>query len=131
MDMVFAVIGLFVLRLGVPLALMVLLSWVVSRYVQRQEAEEFLMDGELASAEEPQPETTAFVIPAKDAPSACWDIKGCSADERADCPAALRPGLPCWLAKQLVTGSLSPNCEQCAVYQQSLVALSAAVDRAA
>ncbi len=131
MDMVLAVIGLFVLRLGVPLALMVLLSWVVSRYVQRQEAQEELAEGEWISVDESRAEPVAFVIPAKDVPSACWDIKGCSAEERADCPATLRPGLPCWLAKQLVAGSLSPSCEQCSVYQQTLVALSNAVDKAA
>lgn len=38
MESVLGVIGLFVLRLGVPIVLMVLLSWGVSLYVQREEA---------------------------------------------------------------------------------------------
>ena len=130
MDMVIAVIGLFVLRLGVPLALMVLLSWVVSRYVQREEAREALSQGGPASADETQPAIAEPVIPVG-AASSCWAIKGCSAEERESCPATLRPGLPCWLAKQLVTGSLSATCEQCAVYQEGLVALNNATTKAA
>ena len=38
MGSILAVIGLFILRLGVPIAFMVLLSWAVSWYMRREKA---------------------------------------------------------------------------------------------
>lgn len=115
MESVLAVIGLFVLRLGVPIVLMVLLSWGVSLYVKREEARALEAEKRAALAQ----------AAAAAAPSACWEVKGCSEEAKADCPAAKRPDLPCWLAKQLTTGRLSPACEACAMYQRSLAAARA------
>ncbi|MDH7490587.1 MAG: hypothetical protein QHH80_13920 [Anaerolineae bacterium] len=115
MESVLAVIGLFVLRMGVPIVVMVLLSWGVSVYVQREEARALEAEKRAALAQ----------AAAAAAPSACWDVKGCSDEAKADCPAVKRPDLPCWLAKQLATGRLSPTCEACAMYQKSLAAARA------
>lgn len=110
MESVLAVIGLFVLRIGVPIVVMVLLSWGVSLYVQREEARALEAEKRAALAQ----------AAAAAAPAACWDVKGCGEEAKADCPAMKRPDLPCWLAKQLATGRLSPACEACVMYQKSL-----------
>ncbi len=116
METVLAVIGLFVLRLGVPIVVMVLLSWGVSAYVQREEAR---------ALEAEKREALARAVAEAAVPQACWDVKGCSAEDKADCPAVRRPDLPCWLAKQLAVGRLSPACEACPMYQRSLAAARA------
>lgn len=116
MESVLAVIGLFILRLGVPIVVMVLLSWGVSLYVQREEARALEAEKRAALAK------AAAEAPAS---QACWDVKGCTEEAKADCPAVRRPDLPCWLAKQLATGRLSSACEACPMYQKSLAAARA------
>ena len=111
MGSVLAVIGLFILRLGVPIAFMVLLSWAVNWYVRREE--ERALEAEQRAA-------IAKAVPA--APKQCWDIKGCTEEAKSDCAAVRRPDLPCWLAKQLSTGRLSPTCQNCAMYKKSAAA---------
>jgi hypothetical protein len=109
MESVLAVIGLFILRLGVPVVVMVLLAWAVNWYARREE---------MRALEAEQREAAALAV-ATPAPEKCYEIKGCSEAAKADCAAMRRPELPCWLAKQLSTGRLSPTCQNCAIYRQS------------
>jgi hypothetical protein len=94
-----------------------LLSWGVSRYVQRAEAREESL--EMESVEEEAPAAMpAFASQAVG--ERCWEVKGCAAERKSACPACRRLDLPCWLAKQLATGTLSQACQGCAIYGQSM-----------
>ncbi len=46
----------------------------------------------------------------------CWDIIGCTAERKTHCPAAQRPGIPCWLTMQLLEGHLPERCLACPVF---------------
>ena len=48
----------------------------------------------------------------------CWDIKGCSEEERAACNAQLARPAPCWDAKARVciNGDAQMTCQDCSVY---------------
>lgn len=52
--------------------------------------------------------------------SPCWAIKHCPVEQRATCPAASRPGVPCWVTMQLLTGQLSDICLNCHVYKDGM-----------
>ena len=55
-------------------------------------------------------------IPAKPAPKAeCWNIRGCSASQREQCPAASSP-LPCWQVFRQPNGYLQEKCISCEVF---------------
>ncbi len=45
----------------------------------------------------------------------CWEIRGCTPEERADCEAAASP-LPCWQYKRLPNGYLRDECLDCEVF---------------
>lgn len=109
MESVLAVIGLFVLRLGVPVVVMVLLAWAANSYAQHEEMRALEAKRKEAAAQ------AAAVL----APQTCFEVKGCAEAAKADCAAMRRPELPCWLAKQLSTGRLSPTCQACAMYKRS------------
>lgn len=109
MESVLAVIGLFVLRLGVPVIVMVLLAWAANWYAQREEMRALEARQKAAAAQ------AAAVLAVRP----CYEAKGCSEAAKADCAAMRRPELPCWLAKQLSTGRLSPTCQACAMYKRS------------
>ncbi len=48
----------------------------------------------------------------------CWDIKGCSEEERVACNAHLTRPTPCWDAKARVciNGDAQMTCQDCSVY---------------
>jgi hypothetical protein len=104
---------MFVLRLGVPVAIMVLLSVVVSRHVRREEAREGATSQMATSRAEVKPETRK-----------CWEVKGCAPEAVAKCAVSKRPDLPCWLARQLASGRLMRACEQCYMYQKGASAVA-------
>jgi len=110
METVFAVAGLFILRLGVPIAIMALLSWGVNRYVRREETR----------ARALEESWRASGIPARPTGRPCWEMKGCRPEAFAKCPAFQRAMLPCWLARQLHSGRLLSTCKTCDIYRRTL-----------
>ncbi len=100
-----AVIGyMFVLRIGVPL----LITLMIGAWLRR-----------LLEEHEPQPaEELARLGPDQH----CWDVKRSAETDRAKTLAAQRPDLPCWLAMQVGGAPLSDMCRSCPVYaRQSAV----------
>ncbi len=100
----FVVFGMFVLRVGVPIALTIALGkWLEKKLKPRVENEES------------KPRVTARssnVIPLH-----CWDIKRCDPAIRAHCAAYKHPELPCWLAIQAEGGSVCAECFTCPFYK--------------
>ena len=47
----------------------------------------------------------------------CWEIKGCSAEDRQSCRADEYPELPCWQAAKLACGGrLKAECPACQLF---------------
>jgi hypothetical protein len=51
--------------------------------------------------------------------SACWDVKGCSLEQMAACPAK-KSDEPCWQVFRQENGDFDPNCLNCDVFLTSV-----------
>ena len=100
--------GFVVLRLMVPLAVTVLVVWWLRRLDTRWETEGRAQD---MAAQVRSRGRTALREP--DRP--CWEIHGCSAEERSHCDACRNSSLPCWLVRMQLTGKLGGKCVGCGV----------------
>ena len=110
---VLIIMGLFLLRLGIPLTVMAAVSYWLRRVDERWAAEARAY--QQAKAWEGQLVTTpAWQPPALQPP--CWVQRGCSAEQRAHCAAAQQPYLPCWLARLRQDHQLPASCVQCPLF---------------
>ena len=114
---------MFVLRIGIPLAVIMMLSWLAYRWLGEDKSA--VRSGEVRSGEvrtatahratiggpAPLARVAYFATP-------CWDVKGCTEQAQAACPAHARPELPCWLANQMKTGRLKETCAGCEIYDR-------------
>ncbi len=138
------VIGLFMLRIGVPLAMMVGLVYLLKRLDRRWEAEAraelaaqqaaakaaqqpagLAAKSQVAAARTVTSETPASKLPVSAGlvvPSAgmqaCWDIKNCAETKYKECPAYLQPDQPCWQARLKAEGKIPETCPTCEIFQQ-------------
>ena len=95
----FVVISMFLLRVGVPIALTIALGkWLEKKLAPR--------------AEKPIARPNSKIIQLH-----CWDIKRCAPSVRAQCSAYKHPELPCWLAIQADGGHVRAECFTCALYK--------------
>jgi hypothetical protein len=112
---VVAVASLLLVRLGIPLAVMVFITWSLRRLDARWQAE--------AAARQATAEVTAGRVPpvAYKAPQAvatpCWQLRNCSEATRARCAAAKDTVLPCWMARLRADGRLPGPCYSCALFR--------------
>jgi hypothetical protein len=102
------ILGMFALRLGVPVVLTIAVCHVLDRLsVKRAE--------QIGAQRRANLRATAHegkVVRQLQ----CWEIKRCDEATRAACPAYQRPNLPCWLALQLAGCQLSEQCLTCSLY---------------
>jgi hypothetical protein len=100
------VLGLFMARLGVPIAVTLLVAYLFRR-LDRKWEQEALQRSVGAGGSVSQP-------------SICWVDKDCGPLRRADCPAS-KPGVTtCWQARLYVQGQLPRGCLQCQRFVQHL-----------
>lgn len=96
------VLGLFLLRLGVPIAITMLVATLFRKLDRKWESE---------AAER-----------ARVGPSAvpggrpCWIDKDCGPLRRGDCPAWGPRDIPCWLARVRTQGRLPNQCVRCDLF---------------
>jgi hypothetical protein len=133
------VIGLFILRLGVPLAITLAIGywlrrldakWQAEAQAQRpiaQGVQPSLGDGSLiakekevlglgeTSGERGNLSLKSFRINAQP----CWLIKDCPESIRLSCPAYQYPYLACWMARYRATGQIPPQCYNCDLFPLS------------
>lgn len=102
-----AVAVLFLLRLGVPVAVTTAIVWWLRRLDARWEAE-----AEVASRRVLELKAAAPVAEAPARP--CWEVRNCPAGMRDNCPAYFQPDVPCWLARRAADGHLPGACADCA-----------------
>ncbi len=105
------VLALFLLRLGIPLAVIVLISGWLKRLDTRWAAEASAYGR--AKAWDAQA-TAQQMVQALTPP--CWVQRACPADQRAHCAANQQPTLPCWLARMRQEGHLPTACVNCAIF---------------
>lgn len=97
------VAALTALRIAVPLAVTLLVGYVLSRLDARWQAEELARQQRAREAGELPPLAR------------CWEITSCNAEARASCPAYNAP-LPCWLALRRAEGRMPERCFTCPVF---------------
>jgi hypothetical protein len=145
---IMTVIGLFLLRFGVPLAVTALAIYFLKRLDARWEAEARAAQQPQPPAEQPaiapaqpvpparprppapQPQTI-FVPPPAKAPGAriplhagvaatkpCWEVKVCPEASKANCPATQHPDQACWQARFDAEGQIPEQCVSCETFQR-------------
>lgn len=102
------IVGMFALRLGVPVLLTIAICHVLDRLSVKRAAQ---IGAQRQARLRAAPHEGKLVRQLQ-----CWEIKRCEEATRAECPAYKRPNLPCWLALQLAGCQLSDECKSCSMY---------------
>ena len=106
---------LFLVRLAIPLVILLGLGYLYERHVARQSRSEASQGHGEAAADPTAHPVTGYAAQA----ASCWEIMECPLDNRQQCIAAQRPGVPCWLALQLAEGHLPDRCIDCQIFKTS------------
>lgn len=110
-----ALVGLFILRVGVPLAVTGFIVWSLRHLDARWQAEaEARQAAADVSAGRVQPATLKAP---QAATTPCWQLRNCSEASRAGCDACKEPGLPCWMARLRADGRLPGPCYGCVLFR--------------
>lgn len=104
-----AVAGLFLLRLGVPLAITAVVVWWLRRLDARWQAQ-----AEAESRRVLELKAEPVVVAAAQPARPCWEERNCAESVREHCPAYFQPAVPCWLARRAADGHLPAACADCA-----------------
>ena len=118
LETVLVIMGMFLARLGIPVAVVVVVSYWLRRVDTRWAAEASAYQRAKAWQRYPLPFSTAAQKPAITPP--CWERRGCSSFQRAQCAAGQQPYLPCWLARLRQEGKLPQACAGCALFALSV-----------
>jgi hypothetical protein len=105
-------IALFLLRLGIPLAVTVGVGFLLRRLDRKWENEAQLL------SEQPGPADPRSTAAPDETP--CWLFRNCSQEQRRACAAYRNQNLPCWLARLRVEGRLPSRCTACERYQPAV-----------
>lgn len=92
LDKIGAIVGLLILRLGVPVAITVGIGYWFTRLDRRWQAQ-----------------ATGTRKP-------CWELKNCSPESRARCVAYQHADIPCWALVRATEGQLRPECTSCPAF---------------
>jgi hypothetical protein len=110
------ILGMFVLRLGVPLVITLAIGYWLRRLDAKWQAEaQAQRDAILARQEatiEPEVELLKVIK------GSCWAIKGCLETVYPHCPAYHHPEIPCWLARFRTEGIIPTKCYCCPLFSQ-------------
>ncbi len=108
------VLGMFVVRIGVPVAITLVLGWWLEKKLRPPETDQNSKIIQLDTARQAK---SSKVIQLH-----CWDFKHCDAAHVAQCAAYKHPELPCWLAIQVEGGKVREECFTCALYKPEQLA---------
>jgi len=109
------ILGMFILRLGVPLAITLAVGYWLRKLDAKWQAE--------ARARLQQQQAQEKAAAAKSAlkmyrviEQPCWVLKNCPDEARSKCPAVEKPYLPCWMARCQAEGQIPPECYYCHLF---------------
>lgn len=120
-------VTLFALRCVAPLALTILVGYLMNRLVnhwERQEAAEKAAPPAAAPRPAPRLKPAVPIMAVKPA-QPCWVLNNCSEAKRGGCPAYKNQIIPCWLARLRSDGALPAGCADCPIYRTRLVPIPA------
>lgn len=106
---------LFVLRLGIPIAVTVLIAWGLRRLDARWQADAAARQTSRAVAAGDL--DAAAVTSPLAAQQPCWELNNCSDAQRGNCPACAAFDIPCWMARLRADGKLPARCYGCALFR--------------
>ena len=109
-DVFMAVATGLMLRLGIPAIFTGMLIWWLRRLDIRWQAEA---------------EQAHQILLSEVAQTPCWEIRRCSEERRAACPAYQHNELPCWQIMRRATGRMPPACLDCHVFRNAPVPVPA------
>jgi hypothetical protein len=112
------IVGMFLLRLGVPLAITLVVAYFLRRLDAKWQAEAWVQ----WEASQPQEELVAEAKRLHAGKQPCWSLKGCDEVARANCAASKFIDIPCWLARRRSEGKLPAECIRCAQFSLRQVA---------
>ena len=116
LTQVLVILGLFILRLGVPLAIILIVGYGLRRLDAKWQAEARAQleasQAEQKAAREPQIKMLKVIE------EPCWIIKGCPQTVYTQCPAYQHPDTPCWMARFRAEGAIPAKCYRCALFSQ-------------
>jgi hypothetical protein len=118
--------GMFILRLGVPLAITLAVGYVLLRLDRKWQAEAWAEWKSNQLEQEEQAGQAAGRVASPVAGQFCWDVKGCSQTAREQCAAFKRSNIPCWLARRRAEGRLPAACYDCELFSLKQVGQSIA-----
>lgn len=102
---IFVIAGMFFLRIGLPLILVMGIGYLIQRWLEPKAVQE-QFEGMVRTTHERTAASTG---------EPCWEIKNCPAEARATCAAAQQPDIPCWLSRQIAGQPLPEGCTACTV----------------
>ena len=107
------IIGMFLLRLGIPLAVIaVVCHWfkcLDARWTAEANAFQRAQRWDADAA-------AAYTAQQSFLQTPCWEQRGCQEEQRTRCAAGQQPCLPCWLARMRSEGRLPTACAGCAIF---------------
>lgn len=101
---ILAIVGGFLVRLGLPIALTILAACLLQKLDARWR-------------EESAREAAEFALRLTAVP--CYEVNHCPAETRQACPAPAQPTLPCWEVLR-IDGQLQDKCLHCQFRKQVL-----------
>jgi hypothetical protein len=108
------VLGMFVLRIGAPVAVTLALGYWLEKKLRPQEEQK---NGRIVNIEAARRGRSSKIIQLH-----CWDLHHCESTQRAACAAYQHPDLPCWLALQVAGNKVHEQCFSCALYKNQNIA---------
>ena len=113
------IVGMFALRLGVPLAITLTVGYLLRRLDAKWQAQAW--EQWEASQSQEQVIAEAKRLQA-DMEQPCWSLKGCDETARAQFAAPQQLDIPCWLARRRSEGRLPAECYNCAQFSLRKIA---------
>jgi hypothetical protein len=111
------VLFLFVLRLALPLFALLGVGYLYERYLVPRLSRPSQDKRQGVRVPTPslgqivtQPGYAAEAVP-------CWEFKKCTPEQMVQCSVPRRPGVPCWLTRQIIESHLPDECLGCEIFQ--------------
>ena len=109
-EIAYFLLGL-VARLGIPLGITILMvRWLARLDARWQE--------EAHRGAQPLPGVSLIRN------TGCWDVKHCTSEQRAKCPAFAHQQIPCWQVFRQKNGALRDGCIGCDVFIKAPVPIA-------
>lgn len=115
------IVGMFLLRLGIPLAITLAVGYWLRKLDAKWEAEAVARREQAGqSTFRRTPYARAEIDINKIIRERCWDINKCPQMVKVECPAWKQPNLACWEARTNTEGHLPEKCHNCELYEKGV-----------